>query len=211
MRILAIIFTFFTFASLAQDAKSQAILDKLSKKINGQSSFYIEFSENAYNKDAGINANKFGKGWVKGDKYYASLGDNTVISNGLKTWIVVKEEKTTYITDSDEDDEELMNPKRLMTIWETGFTNKYSKEEALNGETVHKIYLYPKSPRSVDFTQVVLYVSKTGNELKKVIIKMKDATKMTYRVKKYTTNPTISDSKFVYNKAKYPGYKLIED
>lgn len=211
MKILAIIFTLFTFASFGQDSKSQGILDKLSKKINGQSSFYIEFSENTYNKDAGVNSNKFGKGWVKGDKYYASLGDNTVISNGLKTWLVVKEEKTTYITDTDEDDEELMNPKRLMTIWESGFTNKYSKEESLNGETVHKVYLYPKNPRSVDFTQVVLYVSKTGNELKKVIIKMKDATRMTYRVKKYTANPTISDSKFVYNKAKYPGYKLIED
>ncbi len=214
MKIFAIIFTLFTLftlVSFGQDAKSQEILDKLSKKINGTASFYIEFSENTYNKDAGVNLNMFGKGWVNGDKYYASLGDNTIISNGLKTWTVVKEEKTTYVADADEDDDELMNPKKLMTIWETGFKNKYGKEETLSGETVHKIYLYPKSPKSVDFTQIVVYISKSKNELKKVLIKMKDATHKTYRLKKYTANPTISDSKFVYNKAKFPGYKLIED
>ncbi|MDG1428550.1 MAG: outer membrane lipoprotein carrier protein LolA [Crocinitomicaceae bacterium] len=211
MKILAVIFTFFTFVSFGQDAKSDAILAKLSKKINATNSFYIEFSENTYNKDAGVNQNLFGKGWVKENKYYASLGDNTIISNGLKTWTVVKEEKTTYAADADEDDDELMNPKKLMTIWETGFKSKYIKEEALSDETVHKIYLYPKNPRSVDFTTIVVYVSKAKNELKKVIIKMKDATKKTYRLKKYTANPTVSDSKFVYNKAKFPGYKLIED
>lgn len=211
MKILAILFTLFTFVSFGQDAKSQGILDKLSKKINGSSSFYIEFSENTYNKDAGVNVNMFGKGWVKDNKYYASLGDNTIISNGLKTWTVVKEEKTTYTADAEEDDDELMNPKKLMTIWEDGFKNKYAKEETLSGETVHKIYLYPKNPRSVDFTQIVIYVSKTKNELKKVIIKMKDATRKTYRLKKFTANPTVSDSKFVYNKAKFPGYTIIED
>ena len=42
-------------------------------------------------------------------------------------------------------------------------------------------------------------------------MKTKDGTKMTYVLKKYTANPTISDSKFVFNSQKYPGYTVIKD
>ncbi|MFT5778823.1 MAG: outer membrane lipoprotein-sorting protein [Crocinitomicaceae bacterium] len=210
MKIIALIFTLVTFASFGQDAKAQGIIDKLSKKINSEKSFYLEFTANTTNSDTGTDITITGKGWVKADKYYASLGDNTVISNGLKTWTVVKEEKTTYVADADDEDEESMNPKKLMTLWETGFKSKYFKEETLNGEKVHKIYLYPLKPASVDYTQLVLYISVQSNEMVRVIMKMKDQTKMTYTVKKYTSNPEISDSKFLYDKAKYPGYKLIE-
>jgi outer membrane lipoprotein-sorting protein len=213
MKFLLTILTFasLSFFSFGQDAKAQGILDKVSKKMKSHSSFYIEFSSNVKNSSTGTNQSETGKGWVKGKKYYASFGDNTIISNGLKTWTIVKEEKSVYEGDADEDDEESINPKRLMTIWESGFRNKYGKEMTLNGETVHVIYLYPKKPGTVDYHTIVLYISKAKNELKKVIMKTKDGTAMTYRLTKYTANPEISDSKFVFDSKKYPGYTVIKD
>ena len=200
-----------SFATHAQDAKSQGILDKLSKKVKSHTSFYIEFSSNVTNSGTGTNSSETGKGWVKGSKYYASFGDNTIISNGLKTWTIVKEEKSVYESDADEEDEEAINPRRLMTMWESGFKNKYGKESTLNGEAVHVIYLYPTKPASVDYHTIIVYISVADNELKKVIMKTKDGTTMTYIMNKYTANPEISDSKFVYDAKKYPGYTLIKD
>lgn len=212
MKLLLTLLTLFTLSvSYGQDAKSQGILDKLSKKMKGQSSFYIEFSANIKNSSTGTNENETGKGWVKGDKYYASYGDNTIISNGVKTWTIIKEEKSVYETDAEEDDEESINPKKLMTIWESGFKNKYGKETTLNGESVDMIYLYPKKPGSVDYHTIVLYISKSKNELKKVILKSKDGTRMTYRLTKFTPNPKVSDTKFVFDQKKYPGYTVIRD
>lgn len=212
MKLILTLITLLTLSvSFGQDSKSQGILDKLSKKMKGQTSFYIEFSANISNSSTGVNQNETGKGWVKGDKFYASYGDNTIISNGVKSWTIIKEEKSVYETDADEDDEESINPKKLMTIWESGFKNKYGKETTLNGEAVHMIYLYPKKPGSVDYHTIVLYISKTKNELKKVLMKSKDGTRMTYRLTKYTGNPTVSDSKFVFDKKKYPGYTVIRD
>ncbi len=121
----------FGLQSFAQDEKAQPILDKLSAKMKSQNSFYVEFSANIKNSSLGTEENETGKGWVKGDKYYASFGENTIISNGVKTWTIVKEEKSVYETDADEDDEESINPKKLMTIWESGFKNKYGKETTL--------------------------------------------------------------------------------
>lgn len=211
MKILLTLFTLVALTSFGQDAKSQGILDKLSTKMKAQKSFYIEFSASIKNATSGTNESETGKGWVKGNKFYASYGENTIISNGAKTWTIVKEEKSVYETDASENDEESMNPKKLMTIWESGFKNKYEKEDKLNNEVVHVIYLYPKNPAKADYHTIILYISKTSNELKKAVMKSKDGTIMTYSLNKFTSNPEIEDSKFVFDLKKYPGYTLIKD
>jgi len=211
MKLILALFTLIAFTSVGQDSKSQAILDKLSKKMKEQSSFYVEFSVNIKNSGTNTDKNETGKGWVKGDKFYGSFGDNTIISNGTKTWTVIKEEKTVYVTDANEDDDEMLNPKKLMTLWESGFRNKYGQETTIGTDKVDMIYLYPKSPGSVDYHTIKLYISPTDNELKKVVVKMKDGTMMTYKLTKFTGNPTVEDSKFVFDLKKYPGYTKIED
>jgi outer membrane lipoprotein-sorting protein len=213
MKYLMILFTlvFSSAAVYAQDAKAQGILDKLSAKIKGQKSFYVEFSANITNSSSGRNEVITGKGWVKGNKFCASYDDNTIISNGVKTWTVVKEEKTVYETDANEDDSESMNPKKLMTMWESGFKNKYEKEEKLGEEMVHVIYLYPKNPKGANYHTIILYIAKSDNELKKVIMKSNDGTKAIYTLTKFTSNPTVEDSKFVFDAAKYPGYHVVKD
>ena len=148
MRVLLFIFSFLSFLTFSQDPKSQGVLDKLSSKMKSQKSFYIEFSATIKNNATGRSESENGKGWVKGDKFYASYGENTIISNGIKTWTIVKDEKSVYESDANEKDDESMNPKKLMTIWETGFKNKYEKEDKLNDEAVHVINLYPKNPEA---------------------------------------------------------------
>lgn len=202
---------FTTLTAFGQDTKSQEILDKVSVKMKALKSFYVEFSANIKNTSSGTNESETGKGWVKGDKFYASYGDKTIISNGIKTWTIVKDEKTVYESDAASDGEESLNPKKLMTIWETGFKNKYDKEEKLNGEAVHVINLFPKNAAKAEYHTIILYVSKSTNELKKAIMKSKDGTVMTYTLTKFESNTTIEDSKFVFDIKKYPGYKLVKD
>jgi outer membrane lipoprotein-sorting protein len=211
MKIITLLFVLLSFGSFAQDAKSQGILDKLSAKMKGQKTFYIEFNANVKNTTSGTNDSETGKGWVKGNKFYASYGENTIVSNGSKTWTIVKEEKSVYETDASDNDEESMNPKKLMTIWETGFKNKFEKEDKINNEVVYVINLYPKNPSKVDYHTITLYISKGSNELKKAVMKSKDGTQITYSLTKFTSNPEIEDSKFVFDLKKFPGYSVIKD
>ena len=193
-----------------QDTKSQAILDKLSLKMKSYKTFYIEFSALIKNTTSGQNDNEFGKGWVKGDKYFANYNDNTIISNGVTTWSIVKEDKSVYEADAD-DSEESLNPKKLMTIWENDFKNKYTKEGKLNSELVHVINLTPKQLDKSDYSSIVLYISKSKNELKKVIMKLKDNTTKTFSLTKLTVNINIDDTKFIFDIKKYPGFSVIKD
>lgn len=211
MKYIPLLFSILFLNNLiAQDAKSQAILDKLSLKIKSYKSFYVEFNSQIKNSTSGQNDNEIGKGWVKGDKYFAVYGDNTIISNAVKTWSIVKSDKTVYESDSD-NSEESLNPKKLMTIWENDFKNKYEKEKTINKEVVHVISLYPIKIDKSDYSSIMLYISKSKNDLKKVFMKLKDNTTITYSLTKLSINLTIDDTKFIFDKKKYPNYSVIKD
>lgn len=211
MRTLLVVFTVFTSSLLfaQKDAKSQAILDKLSSKVKAMNSFYVEFTANIKNSSSGQNDNETGKGWVSKNKYFASFGENTIISNGVKTWIVIKEEGSIYESDADNGDDAL-SPARIMSIWEKGFKNYYSKETNLNGKMVDEIKLIPSSPSTSDYHTILLYISK-DSELKRAIMKGNDGTIMTYSLNKMLANPQIDESKFKLDTKKYPGYPVIRD
>ena len=199
-----------SFNAQTEVSKSQKILNKLSKKIKGLKTFYIEYSANIKNEALEQNDDYTGKGWVKNNKYFATYGENSIISNGLKTWTIVAADKEIYESDNSEEDDAI-NPKKLMTIWETGFKNKYVKEDKLSGETVDVIDLYPKNPKTADYNTIVVYISKSKNELKKAVMKSNDGTVMTYSVSKFTSNPEVKDTKFTFDKKNYPGYKVIKN
>jgi outer membrane lipoprotein-sorting protein len=212
MKYLFIGILFITSSLFAQsDKKSQDILDKMSVEIKSLNSFYIEFTMNVKNPATGEDSNQKGLGYVKGDKYYASLGQNTLVSNAVKNWTIVKEEKVTYQSDVDLNDEEAMNPKKLMTIWESGFKSKYNKLTKLNNKDMHQIDLFPIHPGEVNYHTITLYVGSDNNVLYKAILKTKDGSTMTYTIDVFDKNKSVSDSKFVYNPQNYPGYQLIRD
>lgn len=212
MKYLFIGILFITSSLFAQsDKKSEDILDKMSKSIRSLNSFYIEFTMNVKNPSTGENSNQKGSGYVKGDKYYASLGQNTLVSNAVKNWTIVKEEKVTYQSDVELDDDESINPKKLMTIWENGFKSKYNKTTKINNKNVHQIDLFPTDPGKVNYHTITLFVGVEDNELEQAIMKTKDGSTMTYTISVFEKNKAVSDSKFVYNPQNYPGYQLIRD
>lgn len=199
----------FTNSVVAQDKKAQDILNKVSSKMKALKCFYVEFNAIIKNSKNGTNENENGKGWIKGNKYNATYAGNTIISNGMKTWTIIKEDKTVYESDANNSDD--INPKKIMTIWETGFKNKYNKEESLNGEMAHVINLTPKAPAKSEFNSITIYISKSTNILKKAVINSKDGSVITYSVTKMQDNPKTVDSKFVFEKKNYPGYTVIKD
>lgn len=212
MKYLFIGILFISSTLFAQsDQKSEGILNKMSAEIKSLNSFYIEFTMNVKNPATGENSNQKGMGYVKGDKYFASLGQNTLLSNSIKNWTIVKEEKVTYQSDVDLDDEEAMNPKKLMTIWENGFKSKYNKTTKLNNKNVHQIDLFPVNPGEVNYHTITLFVGADDNILYKAIMKTKDGSTMIYTIDVFEKNKTVADSKFVYNPQNYPGYQLIRD
>ena len=64
--LISVLFISFSqFHGQTELSKSQKILNKLSKKMKGLKSFYMEYSANIKNEELNQNDDYSGKGWVK--------------------------------------------------------------------------------------------------------------------------------------------------
>lgn len=202
---------FLGMQSFAQDKdpKAKAVLDEVSKKVKGYTSFSVEFSSNLKTTD-GVNENHSGKAIIKGDKYIIEAGDQKIISDGKMVWTILIKEKEVYENPiEDGDDDQLLNPTKMFNLWEKDFKYKWVKEETVSGVTLVEINLYPLKTKS-KFHTVIVKVNKSTNEIHTVIVKGKDGEVLTYKLLKMTANVSVSDADFKFDKAKYPGYTVIK-
>ena len=210
--ILGILFIGLTaFGTTAQtDTKAKAILDKVSKQTKEYKTVIVDFSVTITSPNNTPIKQK-GKAYMKGDKYYLSMPDQEIFSNGVKVWTYIKEDNECYVSDIEDAEDDVIRPSELLTIWEKGFTYKYSKEMTYAGKQVHEIFLYPKDKKSSKYHTIVIRIDKTKNEVVYAHIKGKDGVHMKYSLTKLVKNTTIPDSKFTFVKSKYPGVEIIEE
>jgi outer membrane lipoprotein-sorting protein len=212
-KILGLLFVGFTALSLnAQvDTKAKAILDKVSTTTKAYKTIMVNFSMTIKTPD-GAPIKQTGKAYMKGEKYYLSMPDQEIFCNGVNVWTYIKEDNECYISEVDEaESDDVVQPSELLTIWEKGFSYKYSKEMTYAGKQVHEILLYPKDKQKSKYHTIIVRIDKAKNEVVYAHIKGKDGVHMKYSLTKLTKNTDLPDSKFTFNKAKYPGVEVIEE
>jgi outer membrane lipoprotein carrier protein len=208
--LLACMFSLGTVAMAQQgeqDPKAQKILDELSAKNKAYTSISVEFKQKTVNKDQGLNESATGKATVNGDRYFVK-SDQDMYCNGKTHWTYLESANEVYINDAEEISEEnpMMNPKNIFTIWETGFKFRYI--ESKGGKDI--IDLFPKNPDGAKFHTVQLKVDQAKKQISSMTIRGKDNTNITYDILSFTPNVAVSDSKFMFDYAKHPGVKKID-
>jgi len=210
--VLGILFLGLTaFGATAQvDAKAKAILDKVSKLTKTYKTITVDFSM-TITTPGGSPIKQKGKAFMKGDMYMLTLPDQDIYCDGKTVSTFIKEDNECYVSDVEDLESDMVQPSELLTIWENGFTYKYSKELTFAGKQVHEILLYPKDKKNSKYHTIVVRIDKAKNEVVYAHIKGKDGTHMKYTLSKLIKNTTILDSKFVFNKSKYPGVEITEE
>jgi outer membrane lipoprotein carrier protein len=194
-------------AAAQQDEKAKAILDQLSAKTKAYKTIKAEFQFTLSNAKEKINETQLGNIEIKGEKYFLSIKGQDVLSDGKSISTILKDASEVQINSMPEEDEEgYISPNKIFSMYETGFKYKYLKEE--NGLDI--INLYPIKAEEKAYHRIVLYISKAKNEITKVIVHGKDASTTTYTIKSFTTNINIPDTKFTFDKTKYPKFEIID-
>ncbi|MDX1351142.1 MAG: outer membrane lipoprotein carrier protein LolA [Putridiphycobacter sp.] len=211
-RILGLLlFVGLTLPSFGQtDTKAKAILDKVSAATKSYKTIKLTYNLSIISPEGSPITQK-GEAFLKGDKYVVSTADQTIMSNGMKIWTFIKSDNECYVRDADDDEEDFLKPSKLLTIWEKGFDFKYSKQTDYKGKKVEEIYLYPKDKQNSKYHTIILKIDTEKNQVVHVHIKGKDGTHMKYSMGSFQTNVAISDSEFVFEKAKHPGVTIIEE
>jgi outer membrane lipoprotein carrier protein len=194
------------------DPKAKAILDQLSAKTKTYTSISAEFTSNLENKAADLNLSQEGKLKMQGDKYNLSLGNHQIISDGTTTWTYSKEDNEVYIdNNADVEDEDMIKPSELFTIWESGFKFQYIGEKSINGKNCDIIHLFPSQPAKKNFHTIKLFIDKDKLELVTITVMGKAGNIDTYNLKSFTPNSTVTAADFSFNKDNYAGVEEIDN
>jgi outer membrane lipoprotein carrier protein len=189
--------------------KAKEILDGVCLQTKTYSTIEIEFTYTMENKKQNLKEVKKGSACMKGDKYWLSFSGQVIQSDGKTSWTYIKDANEVQINNIDPNDDQSMNPAKLLTSYDKSFTPKFIKEEARAGKTLQILDLTPLKGRS--YFKIRLEIDKVKKQIVNAIVYDKNGTSTyTYSVIKFVTNTTIPDSKFIFNKADHPGVEITD-
>ncbi|MBL7898813.1 MAG: outer membrane lipoprotein carrier protein LolA [Crocinitomicaceae bacterium] len=206
-----LILTTFSLSLYSQDEKAKKILDEISVKTKAYETMYFEFTVVvAVPGEEPIT--QTGKVYIKDEKYFLSLTEQEVYCDATTITTFLKEDNECYTRSVDDVEEgEIVSPSQLLTVWEDGYKYKYVQETTYADRPAHEIHLYPKDPSGSKFHTIILKIDAERNEVVFFMVKGKDGTNTKYKISKFDKNIEISDSKFVFDKAKHPGVVCQEE
>ena len=152
------------------------------------SSKYQDFSAMKFHytlkvtKDSKTLSSSQGDFALKGSKYRATYNGQEFYCDGESIWNYQKSTNEVSIYEYDpEDDENMMNPQRLLKNWEKQFRAKFIRDE---------------------------FINKSNKQIVRIALYEKDNTIYTYYIEQFNSNATFPDNYFVFDKSKYPGVEV---
>ncbi len=225
MNLKYILFAFFcvftSFTLVAQnnayqtvedsDPAATKLLTKLKDKYEGFSNMKMDFSLEIEIPEEDMIIQK-GKIFQEGDKFYMDFEQQSVISNGEKVWIHLKNNNEVQIHSAEAlaDEENFMSPQNLLKLYESdAFVFAISDEMIRDGKTVALIECKPIDTDS-EFSKLRLTVDTKNLDMVSVKAFSKDGSRYTFLNDKLASNIDIPSDKFEFDASVFPDI-YVED
>ena len=186
----------------AQGQNAKEILERLAETTKSYKNITINF-DFTYN----INSDEVESGslTLQEDKFIIDMFDQTIINNGETQWIHLREVNEVQIMDNNSENE-VFNPKNILTVYENDFKYEYVDNKLENGQKLHIINLFPKENR--EFIKINVEIDDNKNQLKKISIYDKSNGIYTYIIKSFKSNTSVKPFKF--NTSDFPDIEVID-
>ena len=204
MKYLITLFLSFSVTVFSQDASQ--ILNSLSEKTKSYKNISIDFDFKYENELEDIREIKSGKIIIENEKFKLEVDDQIIVCNGTDQWIYSKETNEVQILEYDRNNE-FMNPKNLLNIYEKGYNYRYDKEIKIDSEYYHLIDLFPNEENN-EIIKISLAISKDENMVKKIEAFESNGAIYTYTVIKSRYNR--KNLKFDFDTSKYENIYIID-
>ncbi len=192
------------------DQKAKTILDKLSAKTSAYSTIKVNFSLKLENKVDNFEETYQGSVDIKGNNYRLKYMGTEIYYNGKNLWTHILDAEEVQLSKPDENEESFMNPATLLTIYESGFKYQYIDEVTDDGKTCYEIDLIPEKPKNEKYSRIRMHIDKDKMQIHSIKTMGRDGNDYTVTILKMTTNETIKDSHFVFDKTANPKVSVID-
>lgn len=193
------------------DPAATKLLTKLKDKYEGFSNMKMDFSLEIEIPEEDMIIQK-GKIFQEGDKFYMDFEQQSVISNGEKVWIHLKNNNEVQIHSAEAlaDEENFMSPQNLLKLYESdAFVFAISDEMIRDGKTVALIECKPIDTDS-EFSKLRLTVDTKNLDMVSVKAFSKDGSRYTFLNDKLASNIDIPSDKFEFDASVFPDI-YVED
>lgn len=191
----------------AQDSKAKSILDKVSAKNKEYRTIKAEFTFSMDNEEEDIHEVSEGSILLKENKYKLQLMGVDTYFDGTTMYSHIIDAEEVSIKEPDEDEDEALNPAKIFSIYESGFTYKYVGEESKGNDTFHIIDLFPTATDK-GFKFIRLTIQKSNNQIKSLKSVGKDGNDVNIVVNKLEPNVQLSDKDFVFDYQSNPDVEI---
>ena len=207
--LLSVVIVFSTLQAqneykLMHDPEAKKILDKLSLKTKSYKTVRIKFSYTIENIKEDVVETHKGYAFMKGQKYKLIIPGTEIFSNGKTVWRYLKDAEEITISERSKDDESILNPAKLFTIYQNGFKYKYIGEETVNNTKFDIIDLFSEKPAKKNYSRIRLKINKSKNIIASIKTFGKTGSNFIVDVLEFKPNIKISDKLFILDKNKYP-------
>jgi outer membrane lipoprotein carrier protein len=196
-------------AQEVSDAKSIALMKKISKQYKDYKSIEIDFKllmELAEQKPETIN----GKMIRKGEMYNLITSKQSVYNDSKAMYIYLVQNNEVQILDPNEksDNDLMMSPTELFNIAENKkFIYAIIGSGKENGKTCTFVEFKPIK-KSSNYAKLRLAVEQSSNKLVSMKAFSKDGSRYTMSITSQSFNKPYSDATFTFDKTKYPKVKV---
>jgi outer membrane lipoprotein carrier protein len=188
------------------DKQAEAILERVSKKMQDFKTIHIEFTYVMENADENIKESKKGSIYIENEKYRLYIAEQLVISDGVTVWTYFKNGNEVQINDVDPDDEN--TPMKMLTGYSKNYRAKLISEVPKAGKTIQIIDLTPNTTQS--FFKIRIEIDKSTNTIHSSTIFDKNGTTFSYIVDNFRENINIHPSRFTFRESDYPGVAVVD-
>lgn len=191
------------------DPAAKAILDGVSAKFKTFTSVQATFTYKVENATGKVLSSKAGSILMKGTKYRVSFSGQEIFCNGITIWNYDKAANEVTISKLDASSG-MITPQKLFTdFYDKDFRYLLNGEKKSGSKTLQEIELTPLD-KSKPFYKVYVQVDKATKTIYNTKVMENAGSRYTYTVTTIKTNAAVVDSKFVFDKSKYPGVEEVD-
>tara|TARA_B100001142_G_scaffold325740_1_gene379880 strand:- start:4456 stop:5103 length:648 start_codon:yes stop_codon:yes gene_type:complete len=196
---IILIFVFGFNKIFSQEELAKEIIDEFSIVIKNYNTISMDFQHTFKNDNVKINEETYGSLEISGDSFRLDMQQQLIVNNIQTHWIYLKEMNELTIIKNDPDDEDILNPIRMIIMNKDNYKYAYIEAKIINDERSHIIELYPKESNPI--MKIRVYISALEKNLKIMEIFDKNGGIFSYTIKKFRTN--IKLKPFNFDQSKY--------
>ena len=197
-------------ANAQNDPKAKAVLDAVTKKVNGLKSLKANFSLSLTGGKAGkVTDNKKGSLSLKGQKYHVLLSGQEIICDNKTVWTYNKDTKEVNVSTYNPDEQTISPAKLFTNFYDKEYHYSYKGERKDQNKNCDVIELLPHDVKK-KFTKIELLVDKTSNIIVGGKIWEKNGNTYQYSVSNFVADPAIPDTYFQWDAKEHPGVEVVD-